>query len=391
MVRLFARQSEWLYKTSPGNRGLSQPHINYLCREMEMGRFGPSNDAWLFDVLERMRNGHHRSLAQQATNTAQTYLMRRRVNEQECVHIDQGVKRSSNAQMGFVPGFNTDYGPVVRNEGSVIVAVASRGGQDQVRLGANEKSGLISLFRETFYFVNAHCTRKKARGLHHASAQAVFVRAYIAGCDPYKLKYALEYLSDGGVSVASGSVPSFAGVGSLQILNNYFAQSRHSGVEVYKATEFLLHSFLEGKNRKFALAKTELFPVDIPMAAASHREVLQTVLGYDTYLALIGWTRDAKDGDECRPLELAKQLCPAQLPGGDQAATATSISARFSRTFKQHDQIELPCGKLTPIMSKNNKKIGGYRFTKTDGTGSATAAVNPPASSGVRRTALFVN
>lgn len=173
------------------------------------------------------------------------------------------------------------------------------------------------LFRDGIKFViDVVGARRVTKITTTAGVMAVFVRAYTSGEDHEKLRYALNYLIDGGNAIEKGEVARLPGTDSLTRLRDYILTKRFTsaggsaGKEIYGKTEKMLKAFLEGRDlKKVDEATEELFPVDTSGIIEKPTEAEQqaSILGQKLNTVLDQWAGEVTPG-YIRPTELVNDL-----------------------------------------------------------------------------------
>lgn len=384
VVDISADQAGWLYETSAGNRNLINSNLEHISQGMTADyTFRVGNDALMFDQNNRQRNGHHRMYVQNVSQTRQRHLVRRKVTDEELINIDQNAKRNSDAQTLFVPGFTEQYGKTEHNEGRIVSNVLSMGGQIRVHLNPNMKAKAILHFKDAFdFFLPLLGDAKRIKGVTHAAAFAVFIRAFKSGVDRDKLKYAFEYLVDGGFKVQQGQIDRLPGLQTLFKLNEFLKGKKDTSgggasIDIYNTTSRMLQEFLEGRDRERKVTfrrdqVKDLFPITLPegIVIDPYLDSLVAIMGRNVYAALINWCKhSAIHGAQYRLSDIAGVLCSdVRLKGINNSSNSKSIrtvAGRIGRVREKLGKLDfsaLGCS-LEPVVSKPDaKKVMFYRF-----------------------------
>ena len=369
-VKLTAQQAAWLYETSPGNRTMVRSNNVTIASDMRNGIWCVGNDALMFDKLKRLRNGHHRLSQQIATGTTLEYLYRLNVEESELAVIDRGRKRNLKATVEFVPGFTEEYGgPLEAREATYANTALREGGRKSgIYLSTAGSCKAALLFRDGIKFViDVVGARRVTKITTTAGVMAVFVRAYTSGEDHEKLRYALNYLIDGGNAIEKGEVARLPGTDSLTRLRDYILTKRFTsaggsaGKEIYGKTEKMLKAFLEGRDlKKVDEATEELFPVDTSGIIEKPTEAEQqaSILGQKLNTVLDQWAGEVTPG-YIRPTELVNDLiCAGRITGAN-----TTIVGKLSKVARQMGKIVLGKTHLVPCLD-DRERIHEYQIVK---------------------------
>lgn len=361
--------SDWI-KTSPGNRKIRQNTVRLYASDMTAGKWKIGNDAVIFDNKGRVRNAHHRLYAIMLSGVSVTMLVRCGVSEDEIVSLDQGLVRSA---VDSLTGFGDNkFGDISNKDTQVIKMVLS---PLYTCKNSNEVIGeAIVDHRELLDFVFRDCFSGKK---FSAPVFAVFVRAAYNREFWDKLKYAGQYLNDGGDAVERQSMFRLPGSSYLKLLYTYIKENKLNGggsrAQAYIVTKNCLKFFLEGHdNTRPSLSKNikqnteDFFPIPPKPYLCISRSSYSP--NFQLLIALRSAAKLYYDGQILTPKQVASDIVSS---GGLVRADNPEkiIASWFAKIVKTNEnQFEIAgVGYFTPeIYAKTQKRIDKYRFNRTN-------------------------
>lgn len=353
--------AKFLLSTSPGNRNTSRANLVALMQDMQSGNFHTGADMLILDKNNRLRNGHHRCHAILFTGISVPLIVRRNVSEQEVAFFDKGKKRSINddqLMMGVDPNAT-----LINNSTASVVRSAWTNGYGKQNCFSNDtvRKGILH-YEEFFNFFDDIATtfKKRPKFLTINVVKAVFLKAYYhLPQQRAKLKYAIEFLIDGGDSIQMGVTERLKGTDSLRSLRDYLTKANKGGSysylqEIYQKTERMLFAFLQGQEFQSVHRSTkELFPLPLPSFVPSS----DMVEDIEVKTVLKKWLT------QVAPNTYSLAQITADIMSYDGAINYKSLSSKISKYMKKVSSFSYNGRLLQPKNDGKQKKVKFYIVT----------------------------
>jgi hypothetical protein len=353
---------EWL-DTMKGNRPLDDSKVNLYVNDMINGRWHLGNDLIIFDTKGILRNGQHRLKAVVISGMTIQFMIRRNVEIEEVSGMDQGRVRDIHSAAIMM-------GKKMEKIEPKIARAILAGKAISVKLSTKMGFDAIDDLKEPIRFVWNECFMGKHKAsITTAPVLGVFGRAYLAGEDKEKLRYAGRYLMEANAFLQNEHMGRMVGTNSLDSLIRYLYESSsgdHSARScIYWKVEQSLRNFLDGKDvTRLLAAKEELFELPPRFSKKSYMQRNVNNISSDLVSSLQTVASNIQDGDILGSKELSSFI----LDSGFKVCSSNPIKAVQERLRQAVDRsggkISVTSGIFEPLYSvENSKRIHKFSFT----------------------------